>query len=136
MIFDAILDEIVNGCGGGIAAALMGNDGISIAEVVSDREADARESLGRGDRNVAGAEFGRILAEIGKASDASVAARPARDRSRAVALHAGLSQRRRRDLPRSSRSRRMATSARRAISSVGSCPTSARSSSRSDGFRL
>jgi predicted regulator of Ras-like GTPase activity (Roadblock/LC7/MglB family) len=68
MSFDAILDEIVNGCGGGIAAALMGIDGISIAEVVSDRE-DVREVLVE-EIGTAGAEFGRILAEIGKASDA------------------------------------------------------------------
>jgi predicted regulator of Ras-like GTPase activity (Roadblock/LC7/MglB family) len=68
MIFDAILDEIVNGCGGGIAAALMGNDGISIAEVVSDRE-EVREILVE-EIGTAGAEFGRILAEIGKAADA------------------------------------------------------------------
>jgi predicted regulator of Ras-like GTPase activity (Roadblock/LC7/MglB family) len=68
MIFDAILGEIVNGCGGGIAAALMGNDGISIAEVVSDRE-DVRDVLVE-EIGTAGAEFGRILAEIGKASDA------------------------------------------------------------------
>jgi predicted regulator of Ras-like GTPase activity (Roadblock/LC7/MglB family) len=68
MIFDAILDEIVSGCGGGIAAALMGNDGISIAEVVSEREG-VREILVE-EIGTAGAEFGRILAEIGKASDA------------------------------------------------------------------
>jgi predicted regulator of Ras-like GTPase activity (Roadblock/LC7/MglB family) len=68
MSFDAILDEIVSGCGGGIAAALMGNDGISIAEVVSDRE-EVREILVE-EIGTAGAEFGRILAEIGKASDA------------------------------------------------------------------
>ena len=68
MSFDAILGEIVNGCGGGIAAALMGDDGISIAEVVSDRD-DVREILVE-EIGTAGAEFGRILAEIGKASDA------------------------------------------------------------------
>ena len=68
MSFDAILGEIVSGCGGGIAAALMGDDGISIAEVVSDRE-DVREILVE-EIGTAGAEFGRILAEIGKASDA------------------------------------------------------------------
>jgi len=68
MIFDAILEEIVDGCGGGIAAALMGNDGISIAEVVSDREG-VRDILIE-EIGTAGAEFGRILAEIAKASDA------------------------------------------------------------------
>jgi len=68
MSFEAILDEIVKGCGGGIAAALMGNDGISIAEVVSDREG-VRDLLVE-DIGTAGAEFARILAEISKASDA------------------------------------------------------------------
>ena len=68
MSFDAILGEIVNGCGGGVAAALMGDDGISIAEVVSDREG-VREILVE-EIGTAGAEFGRILAEIGKAADA------------------------------------------------------------------
>jgi predicted regulator of Ras-like GTPase activity (Roadblock/LC7/MglB family) len=68
MSFDAILEEIVSGCGGGIAAALMGTDGISIAEVLSDR-AELREIMVE-EIGTAGAEFGRILAEIGKASDA------------------------------------------------------------------
>ncbi|MBW2402203.1 MAG: hypothetical protein JRG80_23625 [Deltaproteobacteria bacterium] len=106
MIFDAILEEIVDGCGGGIAAALMGNDGISIAEVVSDREG-VRDILIE-EIGTAGAEFGRILAEIAKASDA---------------LGGGAVQETAVVLTRpswSSRSRRMATSARRAISSVDS----------------
>jgi predicted regulator of Ras-like GTPase activity (Roadblock/LC7/MglB family) len=68
MSFDAILGTIVEECGGGIAAALMGNDGIPIAEVVSTR-GDARAALGE-EIGTAGAEFARILAEIGKASDA------------------------------------------------------------------
>jgi predicted regulator of Ras-like GTPase activity (Roadblock/LC7/MglB family) len=68
MSFDAILDEIVTGCGGGIAAALMGTDGIPIAEVVS-RRPESRGILVE-EIGTAGAEFGRILAEIGKASDA------------------------------------------------------------------
>ena len=68
MSFASILQEIVNGCGGGIAAALMGNDGIPIQEVVSERPA-LRELLVE-EIGTAGAEFGRILAEIAKASDA------------------------------------------------------------------
>jgi len=35
MSFTAILREIVDECGGGLGAALMGADGIPIAEVVS-----------------------------------------------------------------------------------------------------
>jgi predicted regulator of Ras-like GTPase activity (Roadblock/LC7/MglB family) len=66
--FISILQEIVNGCGDGIGAALMGNDGIPIEEFVSPNPA-ARELLSE-EIATAGAEFGRILAEIGKASDA------------------------------------------------------------------
>ena len=68
MSFDEILRTIVDQCGGGIGAALMGNDGIPIQEVVSERPA-LRELLVE-EIGTAGAEFGRILAEIAKASDA------------------------------------------------------------------
>ena len=68
MSFASILREIVDGCGGGLAAALMGNDGISIEEVVAEGPPVGdflSEEIG-----TAGAEFGRILSEIAKASDA------------------------------------------------------------------
>jgi predicted regulator of Ras-like GTPase activity (Roadblock/LC7/MglB family) len=68
MSFASILREIVDGCGGGLAAALMGNDGIPIEEVVAESPS-AREPLSE-EIGTAGAEFGRILAEIAKASDA------------------------------------------------------------------
>ena len=68
MSFISILQEIVNGCGGGLGAALMGSDGIPIEEFVSPA-ASVRELLSE-EIGTAGAEFGRILAEIGKASDA------------------------------------------------------------------
>ncbi len=68
MSFKSILQEIVNGCGGGLGAALMGNDGIPIEEFVSSSPS-ARELLSE-EIGTAGAEFGRILAEITKASDA------------------------------------------------------------------
>ncbi len=58
MIFDSILRSIVDGCGGGLGAALMGSDGIPI------------EQVGGEDVGTAGVEFGRILGEIRKASDA------------------------------------------------------------------
>ena len=67
MSFASILSEIVNGCGGGLGAALMGNDGIPIAEVVVDSD-EARELLTE-EIGTAGAEFGRILTDIAKASD-------------------------------------------------------------------
>jgi len=68
MSFTTILREIVDECGGGLGAALMGADGIAIAEVVAEDPA-AREAL-REEIGTAGAEFSRILSEIAKASDA------------------------------------------------------------------
>ena len=67
MSFDAILSEIVAGCGGGIGAVLMSHDGIPISEVVTDLvpEGPLSEDIG-----TAGVEFTRILDEIRKASDA------------------------------------------------------------------
>jgi predicted regulator of Ras-like GTPase activity (Roadblock/LC7/MglB family) len=68
MSFQAILQEIVDGCGGGMSAAFMGNDGIPIADVVARN--GARPVPPVEDISTAGAEFGRILADIAKASDA------------------------------------------------------------------
>lgn len=67
MSFASKLSEIVQGCGGGIGAALMGSDGIAIEQVVADRppEGPLADDIG-----TAGVEFGRILEEIRKASDA------------------------------------------------------------------
>lgn len=67
MSFDTILHTIVNECGGGIAAALMGSDGIPITEVMAAK-AGNEERLFE-DIGTAGAEFGRILVDITKASD-------------------------------------------------------------------
>lgn len=67
MSFEALLAEIVRSCGGGIGAALMGGDGIPIAEV---RISTAPEGPLAEDIGTAGVEFGRILDEIRKASDA------------------------------------------------------------------
>jgi predicted regulator of Ras-like GTPase activity (Roadblock/LC7/MglB family) len=66
MSFAGLLREIVEGCGGGIGAALMGNDGIPIEEVVVSPapEGPLAEDIG-----VAGVEFGRILDDIRKAAD-------------------------------------------------------------------
>ncbi len=66
MSFAAILREIVEQCGDGIGAALMGNDGIPIAQV--DVGAGPDGSLAA-EIGTAGAEFGRVLEEIRKASD-------------------------------------------------------------------
>lgn len=66
MSFEPILRTILSECGGGLGAALMGNDGIPIAQVQGDGSAGTLgEEIG-----TAGVEFGRILEEIRKASDA------------------------------------------------------------------
>jgi predicted regulator of Ras-like GTPase activity (Roadblock/LC7/MglB family) len=67
MSFKTILQAIVDGCGGGLGAALMGNDGIPIEQVTASARASA---MPRDDVGAAGVEFGRILEEIRKASDA------------------------------------------------------------------
>jgi predicted regulator of Ras-like GTPase activity (Roadblock/LC7/MglB family) len=66
MSFASILQEIVDECGGGLAAALMGSDGIPIEQVEASGE--LRESVS-GEIDVLGVEFGRILDELRKASD-------------------------------------------------------------------
>lgn len=68
MSFEGILQTIVDECGGGRGAALMGLDGIAIAEASSSAGVDADDPLA-GDVSSAGVEFGRILGEMTKASD-------------------------------------------------------------------
>ena len=67
MSFRSILRSIVEECGGGLGAVLMGADGIPIEEYVTDRipEGPLQEDIGS-----AGVEFSRILEEIRKAADA------------------------------------------------------------------
>lgn len=66
MSFAPILRKIVDGCGGGLAAALMGADGIPIEQVAaSAADGDAGDQV-----SVLGVEFGRILDEMAKAADA------------------------------------------------------------------
>ena len=66
MTFSKILQEIVESCGGGIGAALMGTDGIPIDQFVSGvvPEGPLSDDIG-----TAGVEFNQILGEIRKASD-------------------------------------------------------------------
>jgi len=66
MSFASLLQEIVDECGGGLAAALMGADGIAIEQVEAGGE--RRGSLGQ-EVDALGVEFGRILDEMRKASD-------------------------------------------------------------------
>lgn len=69
MSFERILQQIVDDCGGGFGAALMGLDGIAIAQVASSGPLSRADPLG-GDVTSAGIEFGRILSDISKAAEA------------------------------------------------------------------
>jgi predicted regulator of Ras-like GTPase activity (Roadblock/LC7/MglB family) len=69
MTFEAMLQTIVDECGGGFSAALMGLDGIAVAQVTASSGRDREDPLG-GDATFAGIEFGRILGDMTKASDA------------------------------------------------------------------
>ena len=66
MSFASILQKIVDECGGGLAAALMGSDGIPIEQVEVSAESG---QLLNDEVGVLGVEFGRILEEMRKASD-------------------------------------------------------------------
>jgi predicted regulator of Ras-like GTPase activity (Roadblock/LC7/MglB family) len=68
MSFEMILQTIVDECGGGRSAALMGLDGIAIAVARASAGIDADDPL-EGDVTSAGIEFGRILGDMTKASD-------------------------------------------------------------------
>jgi len=68
MSFETILQSIVDECGGGCGAALMGFDGVAIASVGPSAGPLADDPL-RGDVTNAGIEFGRVLGEMTKASD-------------------------------------------------------------------
>jgi len=68
MSFTETLRSLVDDCGGGLGAALMGNDGIPI-EQVSASGAEG-PGLPHDEIGAAGVEFGRILEEMRKASDA------------------------------------------------------------------
>jgi predicted regulator of Ras-like GTPase activity (Roadblock/LC7/MglB family) len=67
MSFGPILQTIVDECGGGVGIALMGSDGIPVEQTLASSEAARalEEEFG-----AAGVEFGRILDEIRKVSDA------------------------------------------------------------------
>ena len=67
MSFAGLLREIVEGCGGGMGAVLMGSDGIPIEQFVAG---PIPQGPLADDLATAGVEFGRILDDIRKASDA------------------------------------------------------------------
>jgi len=66
MSFKEILQEIVEDCGGGVGAALMGTDGLPIEQVMVDGATDGPVLE---DISVVGVEFQRVLDEVRKASD-------------------------------------------------------------------
>jgi len=65
MSFAAILQQIVDGCRGGLGAVLMGSDGMPIEQAISSAAPE-----GLADELVTvGVEFGRLLGDMRKASD-------------------------------------------------------------------
>lgn len=66
MSFASILQQIVEGCGGGRAAVLMGSDGIAIAQAGAAEDVEAAEET-----SVLGVELGRILDELRKVADSA-----------------------------------------------------------------
>ena len=68
MSFDEVLRRILDDSGAGLGIALMGADGIPIAQITADL-GNTPNPLGD-DISTAGVEFARILSEIQKASDA------------------------------------------------------------------
>jgi len=68
MSFTETLRSLVDDCGGGLGAALMGSDGIPIEQVSAS--GPGAPGLPHDEIGAAGVEFGRILEEMRKASDA------------------------------------------------------------------
>jgi predicted regulator of Ras-like GTPase activity (Roadblock/LC7/MglB family) len=67
MSFEPTLQKMIDGCSGAIGVALMGSDGIAVAEFQAQ---NPDLSVLDGEVSAAGIEFGRILDEVRKASDA------------------------------------------------------------------
>lgn len=67
MSFEPTLQKMIDGCSGAIGIALMGSDGIAVAELQAP---NPDLSVLDGEAGAAGIEFGRILDEVRKASDA------------------------------------------------------------------
>ena len=66
MSFESILGQVLNECPGAVGAALMGSDGVPIAEVAASAPRDVGDEV-----SLLGIEFGRILDEARKAADAA-----------------------------------------------------------------
>jgi predicted regulator of Ras-like GTPase activity (Roadblock/LC7/MglB family) len=69
MSFEPTLQRMIDTCPGALGIALMGGDGIPVAEIAASG-AEGSEMVGG-----AGIEFGRILEEVRKAADALSAGR-------------------------------------------------------------
>lgn len=67
MSFEPTLQKMIDGCAGAIGVALMGTDGIAVAELQAP---NPDLSVLDGEVGAAGIEFGRILDEVRKAADA------------------------------------------------------------------
>lgn len=67
MTFEPTLRKMIEGCSGAIGVALMGSDGIAVAELQAP---NPDPGVLDGEVSAAGIEFGRILDEVRKASDA------------------------------------------------------------------
>ena len=65
MSFASVLRSIVDECGGGLGAALMGADGIPIEQVAASTAPPEPAA----DVATLGVEFGRVLGELRKAAD-------------------------------------------------------------------
>jgi predicted regulator of Ras-like GTPase activity (Roadblock/LC7/MglB family) len=68
MSFESILGQVLSECSGALGAALMGSDGVPIAEATAPAAAGLSDELA-----VLGIEFGRVLDEARKAADAASA---------------------------------------------------------------
>jgi predicted regulator of Ras-like GTPase activity (Roadblock/LC7/MglB family) len=62
MTFEPTLQKMIDGCPGVLGIALMGSDGIPVSEIEAEPGSDVVSG--------AGVEFGRILDEVRKSSDA------------------------------------------------------------------
>jgi len=68
MSFESILGQVLKECPGALGVALMGSDGIPIAQVAASSPRDIGDEV-----SLLGIEFGRILDESRKAADAASA---------------------------------------------------------------
>lgn len=66
MSFESVLGQVLNECPGALGVALMGSDGIPIAQVAASSPRDVGDEV-----SLLGIEFGRLLDEARKAAGAA-----------------------------------------------------------------